>query len=83
MKLDGLDHPKTLDFAARLDISLPQAIGHLELLWAFVAQKTPHGNVGKWQMAPLLAPHTGLESRLHSSLHSVKRDSLRGMTNTG
>jgi len=48
MKLDGLDHPKTLDFAARLDISLPQAIGHLELLWAFVAQKTPHGNVGKW-----------------------------------
>ena len=48
MKLDGLDHPKTLDLAARLDISLPQAIGHLELLWAFVAQKTPHGNVGKW-----------------------------------
>ncbi|WP_421722400.1 hypothetical protein [Alloalcanivorax xenomutans] len=48
MKLDGLDHPKTLDFAARLDVCLPQAIGHLELLWAFVAQKTPHGNVGKW-----------------------------------
>jgi len=48
VKLDGLDHPKTLDLAARLDISLPQAIGHLELLWAFVAQKTPHGNVGKW-----------------------------------
>ena len=48
MKLDGLDHPKTLDFASRLDVSLPQAIGHLELLWAFVAQKTPHGNVGKW-----------------------------------
>lgn len=48
MKLDGLDHPKTLDFAARLDVILPQAIGHLELLWAFVAQKTPHGNVGKW-----------------------------------
>ena len=48
MKLDGLDHPKTLDLASRLDISLPQAIGHLELLWAFVAQKTPHGNVGKW-----------------------------------
>lgn len=48
MKLDGLDHPKTLDFAARLSVSLPQAIGHLELLWAFVAQKTPQGNVGKW-----------------------------------
>lgn len=48
MKLDALDHPKTLDFAARLDISLPLAIGHLELLWAFVATKVPHGNVGKW-----------------------------------
>lgn len=48
MKLDALDHPKTLDFAARLDISLPLAIGHLELLWAFTATKTPHGNIGKW-----------------------------------
>lgn len=48
MKLDGLDHPKTLDLSARLDISLPQTIGHLELLWAFVAQKTPRGNIGKW-----------------------------------
>lgn len=48
MKLEGLDHPKTLDFAARLDVSLPTAIGHLELLWAFCAGKSPQGNLGKW-----------------------------------
>jgi hypothetical protein len=48
MMMDGLDHPKTLDLSARLDVSLPQVIGHLELLWAFVAQKTPRGNIGKW-----------------------------------
>jgi hypothetical protein len=48
MKLEGLDHPKTYDFAARLDVSRPTAIGHLELLWAFVSQKAPQGNVGKW-----------------------------------
>ena len=48
MMMDGLDHPKTLDLAARLDASIPQVIGHLELLWAFVAQKTPRGNIGKW-----------------------------------
>lgn len=44
----GLDHPKTLDFAARLGVSRPQAIGHLELLWAFTADKAPRGDVGKW-----------------------------------
>lgn len=48
MKLDALDHPKTLDFAARLGVELPTAIGHLELLWAFTAQKAPQGNIGKW-----------------------------------
>ncbi len=48
MKLEALDHPKTLDFAARLHVSLPTAIGHLELLWAFVAKKAPQGDVGKW-----------------------------------
>ena len=48
MKLDALDHPKTFDFAARLDVSMPTALGHLELFWAFVAKKTPQGDVGKW-----------------------------------
>lgn len=48
MKVDALDHPKTLDLAARLDVELPTAIGYLELLFAFVGRKSPQGNVGKW-----------------------------------
>lgn len=48
MKLDALDHPKTLDFASRLNISRPTAIGHLELLWAFTGKMAPQGNLGKW-----------------------------------
>lgn len=48
MKLDALDHPKTLDLAARLNVELPTAIGYLELLWAFTAKKAPQGNIGKW-----------------------------------
>lgn len=48
MKLEALDHPKTLDLAARLKCSIPQAIGHLELLWAWVGKKAVQGNVGKW-----------------------------------
>ena len=48
MKLDALDHPKTLDFAARLQVELPTAIGHLELLWAFTGKKAPQGDIGKW-----------------------------------
>lgn len=48
MKLEALDHPKTLDFAARLEVELPTAIGYLELLWAFTGKKAPQGNIGKW-----------------------------------
>jgi hypothetical protein len=48
VKLDALDHPKTLDFAARLNINLPTAIGHLELLWAWAGKKAAQGNIGKW-----------------------------------
>lgn len=48
MKLDALDHPKTLDLAARLSVELPTAIGYLELLWAFTGKKAPQGNIGKW-----------------------------------
>lgn len=48
MKLDALDHPKTFDFAARLSVSRPTAIGHLELFWHFVAKHAPRGNVGKF-----------------------------------
>lgn len=48
MKLDALDHPKTLHFAALLDVSRPTAIGHLELLWAFTGKQSAQGNIGKW-----------------------------------
>lgn len=48
MKLDALDHPKTLDLSARLNVSLPTVIGHLELLWAFTSKKASQGNIGKW-----------------------------------
>jgi hypothetical protein len=48
MKLQALDHPKTLDFAARLNVSRPTAIGHLELFWHFVAKHAPRGNIGKF-----------------------------------
>lgn len=48
MKLEALDHPKTMDLAARLTVELPTAIGHLELLWAFTGKKSPRGNIGKW-----------------------------------
>jgi hypothetical protein len=48
VKLDALDHPKTFDFAARLQVSRPTAIGHLELLWAFTGKQSSQGNVGKW-----------------------------------
>jgi hypothetical protein len=48
LKLDALDHPKTFDLAARLEVELPTAIGHLELLWAFTGKQSPQGNIGKW-----------------------------------
>lgn len=48
MKLEALDHPKTMDLAARLDAELPTVIGYLELLWAFTGKKAPQGNIGKW-----------------------------------
>ena len=51
MKIDGLDHPKTIDLADELGICVPQAIGHLELMWRFVGQKTPRGNIGRWSDA--------------------------------
>lgn len=48
MKLNALKHPKTLDFAARLSVELPTALGHLELLWAFTGEHAAQGNIGKW-----------------------------------
>lgn len=47
MKLDALEHPKTLDLASRLEIGLPATIGHLELLWAFTGKYAPAGDIGR------------------------------------
>lgn len=47
MKLDALEHPKTLDLASRLEASLPATIGHLELLWAFTGKYAPAGDIGR------------------------------------
>ncbi len=47
MKLDALEHPKTLDLASRLEVSLPTTIGHLELLWAFTGKYAPAGDIGR------------------------------------
>lgn len=48
MRTAGLTHPKTKKLARQLGIKLPQTIGHLELLFDFVAKQTPRGDVGKW-----------------------------------
>jgi hypothetical protein len=51
MLKDALDHPKVHNLAERLGVNRPQAIGHLELLWAFTASKAPAGDIGKWPLA--------------------------------
>jgi hypothetical protein len=48
MKLDALEHPKTYELMSVLKLKRPHAIGHLELLWAFVGKNAPQGNIGKW-----------------------------------
>lgn len=48
MKLDALESPKLHSLSARLSVSRPTAIGHLELLWAFTGKHAPQGNIGKW-----------------------------------
>lgn len=48
MKKAGLSHPKTLDLAARLGITRRDAIGLLELFWAYTADYAPQGDVGRW-----------------------------------
>ena len=40
-------NPKLADLQARLNISLPEAVGILELMWHFTAEFAPQGNIGK------------------------------------
>ncbi|HEX5464416.1 MAG TPA: hypothetical protein VFW88_06840 [Burkholderiales bacterium] len=53
MKLNAFDHPKTLGLKSALKCSLPTVIGHLELLWKFVAQHASQGDIGKWPDAAI------------------------------
>ena len=55
MKIDGLTHPKTKELAFTLGVPLPHVIGLLELMWFFVGQQTPQGNIGKWSNAVIAA----------------------------
>lgn len=48
MKRGTPDHPKVYDFAERLGVGRPTAIGYLELLFHFTAQYAPEGNIGKY-----------------------------------
>lgn len=48
MKLEALDHPKTLELVSRLGVGRAATIGHLELLWAFTSRVAIQGNIGKW-----------------------------------
>jgi hypothetical protein len=53
MKMSAPGHPKTKELRLVLGCSLPQAIGHLELLWHFCAQHSPAGDIGKWTDAAI------------------------------
>lgn len=47
MKKEALRHPKMLELASRLGVSRPCAIGHMTLLFDFVADYAPAGDVGR------------------------------------
>lgn len=48
MKKRAIHHPKTYALAAELGVSLPTALGHLELLWDFTEEHARAGDVGRW-----------------------------------
>ena len=48
MKRGTIEHPKTLDLMARLQITRYQAVGILESLWHFTANYAPSADVGRW-----------------------------------
>lgn len=47
MKKEALRHPKMLDLASRLEIGRDQAIGKMTLLWDFVQDYAPRGDIGR------------------------------------
>lgn len=55
MKRGTPEHPKVKRLMQALEIGRAQAVGHLELLWHFVHDWAPQGNVGKWTDAEIAA----------------------------
>jgi len=53
MKVNAVQHPKTLALKSALQTTLPTVVGHLELLWHFTAQHAPRGDIGKWSNAAI------------------------------
>jgi hypothetical protein len=43
-------HPKTLALAKAANISIPTAVGYLELLWHFTAEYAPRGDIGRYDV---------------------------------
>ena len=48
MRRGAPQHPKTKLLAIHLGAQIAHAVGHLEMLWHFVDEYAPAGNVGKW-----------------------------------
>lgn len=53
MKRETLRHPKTYDLMARLGCTRPEALGYLTLLWDYVGEVAPRGDIGKWADAAI------------------------------
>ena len=49
MKRGTPEHPKMRLLAKKLGVSLPQAIGTMELLWHWASRYAIQGNIGKWK----------------------------------
>ena len=52
------DHPKTEMLALSLEVSIPQAVGHVAMAWAFALRYAPDGDLTKYPAA-LLAKKCG------------------------
>ena len=50
MKRGTPRHPKTLALAKAANISVPTAVGYLELLWHFTAEYAPQGDIGRYDV---------------------------------
>ncbi|MCU1339310.1 MAG: hypothetical protein JWO19_4891 [Bryobacterales bacterium] len=63
-------HPKVSHLRELLKISLPTAIGYLELLWHFTAEFAPQGDIGRYSDARIEAglSWTGAKGKLVESL---------------